>query len=492
MLMSGFEVEAMDESPEVIDLFSGAGGLALGFRTAGCRIALAVDGDPIATDTFARNFATLQPDYPPQVLTGPDGDLGRVGIETIRVARRPDIVIGGPPCQGFSRLGRGKLDSLTDEGFEGDPRNKLYEQFLAAVAYWKPRAVVMENVPGMLSVAGTNYASIVTQELAQLEYRTGYALLNAVWYGVPQLRERLFFIGIRADLDRRPTPPPTTHDATLPEGYRRPYRTRETPLPFGGIWDWMEGEITVPSAQAALPAVTVREAIDDLPILTEHLSGTPLPKGDFRRPLPYRGEPHSAYARLMRHWPGLQVPAFISDHVTRRTPRDYETFRRMRHGDRYPAAKEIAEVRFQEALDQLRTECKAPAPESEGWRALRKEYVPPYDAEEFLEKWGKLRPDQPSWTVPAHLAKDSYSHIHPDSNQARMISVREAARLQSFPDGFRFSGNMGECFRQIGNAVPPLLAWAIASALLESINCPSLRPPALAVSPSSRDRTGPS
>ncbi len=469
----------MDRVPEVVDLFSGAGGLALGFRAAGCRIVLAVDGDLIASDTFARNFALLQPDDPPQVLSGESGDLERVSVEAIPVSGRPDIIIGGPPCQGFSRLGRGKLDSLSDEGFEGDPRNKLYKKFLAAVAHWKPRAVVMENVPGMLSVAGTNYAALVTQELAHLEYRTGYALLNAVWYGVPQLRERLFFIGIRADLDCRPAAPPTTHDAALPDGYRRPYRTKETPLPFGGVWEWMEGELTVPSALTSLPVVTVSEALDDLPILREHLAGVPLPKGDFRRPVPYRSSPHSNYARLMRHWPGLPASSVITDHVTRRTPRDYETFRRMRHGDRYPAAKDIAEARFEETLELLRREGKAPEPDSEAWKKLREQYVPPYDAEEFLEKWGKLRPDQPSWTVPAHLAKDSYSHIHPDSDQARMISVREAARLQSFPDGYAFCGNMGQCFRQIGNAVPPLLAWVIAAALLRPLGMAAFAPPVL-------------
>jgi DNA (cytosine-5)-methyltransferase 1 len=85
---------------------------------------------------------------------------------------------------------------------------------------------------------------------------------------------------------------------------------------------------------------------------------------------------------------------------------------------------------------------------------------------EFIDKWRKLIPDQPSWTIPAHLARDSYSHIHHDSSQARMVSVREAARLQSFPDAFEFSGNMGDCFRQIGNAVPPLLAWAVAASVM--------------------------
>ena len=85
-------------------------------------------------------------------------------------------------------------------------------------------------------------------------------------------------------------------------------------------------------------------------------------------------------------------------------------------------------------------------------------------------------PDQPSWTVPAHLSKDAYSHIHYDSDQARAISIREAARLQSFPDAFTFSGNIGERFRQVGNAVPPLLAWAVACRVLDALGCEPERP----------------
>ena len=102
--------------------------------------------------------------------------------------------------------------------------------------------------------------------------------------------------------------------------------------------------------------------------------------------------------------------------------------------------------------------------------------MPPYPEEIFVDKWRKLVPDQPSWTVPAHLSKDAYSHIHYDSDQARAISIREAARLQSFPDAFVFSGNMGERFRQVGNAVPPLLAWAVACSVLESLGYEAKRP----------------
>lgn len=97
-------------------------------------------------------------------------------------------------------------------------------------------------------------------------------------------------------------------------------------------------------------------------------------------------------------------------------------------------------------------------------------YVPPYDPEKFPNKWRKLEWDQPARTLMAHLGKDSYTHIHPDSAQARVITVREAARLQSFPDGFRFTCAMNPAFRQIGNAVPPLLAFHLARAVKAALD----------------------
>ena len=103
------------------------------------------------------------------------------------------------------------------------------------------------------------------------------------------------------------------------------------------------------------------------------------------------------------------------------------------------------------------------------YERLVREYVPPYDAGKFPNKWRKMWADAPARTLMAHLGKDSYSHIHYDSRQARTISVREAARLQSFPDGFVFAGTMNPAFRQIGNAVPPLLARAIADTMMTAM-----------------------
>jgi DNA (cytosine-5)-methyltransferase 1 len=464
--------------PEVIDLFSGAGGLSLGFQAAGCRIRAAVDLDSIAGETFLQNFSILQPDHPPQVLAGSEHDLEQLDLETVLGPRPPEILIGGPPCQAFSLLGRGKLASLTAGGFVEDRRNRLYQKFLRAVDIGRPLVVVMENVPGMLLIEGTNYAETVLDELAGLGYRAGYALLNAAWYGVPQFRERVFFMGIRADLGKSPLAPPITHLPESLEGYRRPRRDRALLLPLDELFVLTEGELSVPSSPHTYPAVTVSQALDDLPVLLDHLQNPSAQSDSSRQAVPYPGEPHSDYARLMRSWPGFATQSSIANHWIRRTPRDYETFRRMQHGDRYPEAFQIAESLFQEELSRLDQRGEAPLPDSEAWNRLRTQYVPPYDNEIFHEKWGKLFPERPSWTVPAHLAKDSYSHIHHDSAQARMISVREAARLQSFPDAFIFCGNMGDCFRQVGNAVPPLLSWAIAASVLRVLGIDPTPPPA--------------
>jgi DNA (cytosine-5)-methyltransferase 1 len=208
----------MSRALRVVDLFAGAGGFSLGFRAAGCEVAAAVDVDGVAGETFSRNFARLQGDRPPLVLAGEDYSLEDVGfLRSLDLS--PDILIGGPPCQGWSRLGRGKLDSLSDEGFEGDPRNQLYGRFVEMLGHWRPLAVVMENVPGMLSMKGVNYAERISAELASVGYRVGYAVLNAAWYGVPQYRERLFFIGFRTDLGVHPGTPTTRPHC--PDGAQR-------------------------------------------------------------------------------------------------------------------------------------------------------------------------------------------------------------------------------------------------------------------------------
>lgn len=452
----------------VIDLFCGAGGISLGFHAAGARILAAVDASEPAGRTFRHNFALLQRRQHPRVFFGDEGNLEDLDLERVASQRQgPDILVGGPPCQGFSRIGRAKLAHLAsqsdDPGAE-DPRNQLYRRFVDAARFWQPRAVVMENVPGMLQVGDARVAESVAEDLASCGYRVGYALLNAVWYGVPQFRERLFFIGIRQDLGLVPSVPAPTHKVDLPSGYLRPPEAITLSFPFMPHF-----EIEVPRARARCLATTTMAAIGDLPQILGHLPGREPPgrADDFRVLRTYDAPAVSAFARLMRSWPGLPEPDGIRDHVIRKTPRDFETFRRMKPDDRYPDAMRIAKQRFTEELARRASIGTPPAEGTPEYKELWRSIVPPYPEEKFVDKWRKLNLDRPSWTVPAHLSRDAYSHIHYDSEQARAISVREAARLQSFPDAFEFLGNMGDCFTQIGNAVPPVLAWAIAAHLLD-------------------------
>ena len=167
-------------------------------------------------------------------------------------------------------------------------------------------------------------------------------------------------------------------------------------------------------------------------------------------------------AKLMRTWPGFEARDVLLDHVIRYLPRDFELFARMEPGDQYPEAHRHACEMFEEKLAQQREAGMVVAEGTDAYDRLRRQVVPPYDVTKFPNKWRKMWPDQPARTLMAHLGKDGYSHIHYDNAQARTISVREAARLQSFPDGFTFCGTMNPAFRQIGNAVPPLLAEALA------------------------------
>ena len=167
---------------------------------------------------------------------------------------------------------------------------------------------------------------------------------------------------------------------------------------------------------------------------------------------------------MMRGWPGFEAGEGVYDHVIRALPRDVPIFRAMRPGAEYPEAHATAQ-----ALAAAEAARLGVRQGTDAWRRLVARMVPPYDVGKFPNRWWKLEADQPVRTLMAHIGKDTYSHIHWDSDQARTISVREAARLQGFPDGFVFEGTMNPAFRQIGNAVPPLMASAIAEVMMEQL-----------------------
>ena len=359
----------------VVDMFAGAGGLSLGFHgVPEMGVAGAFEVNREAAETHAANIPGSS------VITVDVRDIDFYGpfLDERRI-RRVDILAGGPPCQGFSRLGRGALRNLalgnSRESGSMDERNYLFREFMRAVREIGPQVVVIENVPDM--VLNQSVMNEIRDSFDDLGYACEHRVLSASEFGVPQRRRRLFIIANRHG------------------------RAVSWPTPVLGL-------------------CTVRDAIGDLP---------PIAPGSTKEVLPWQAPVDAGlYLREMRHGLLDTESDTIRDHVTRsHCPDDLEAFGYMGEGDRYSAVP----------------------------KRLRR-----YRDDIFKDKYHRMIWDKPAWTITAHLAKDGYKYIHPEQN--RTLSVREAARLQSFPDGFRFAGSRTSRFRQIGNAVPPKLAQAVA------------------------------
>jgi DNA (cytosine-5)-methyltransferase 1 len=463
----------LGRSLRVIDLFAGCGGMSLGFHRANYEIIGGVELDQKAAQTHALNF-----------FGPPDSRLFEIHSQPHDITKLPpqafmtdilqekdpsglvDVIIGGPPCQAFARIGRAKLREIMQhpQAFLQDERSDLYTNFLEYVEFFHPLAVLMENVVDIMNYGGKNIAEEIAASLEELGYVCHYTILNAAHYGVPQMRQRFFLIAVLETLEITPTFPVPTHYMELPPGYES---ARQVALKSIDLFNMAGVRYVYPvEPEKSLPhAITAQEALHDLPPITSHLEGK-MKRGvrDFNQSVTYRTDVKpSFYAAMMREWPGFETSGVIFDHVTRYLPRDFILFSLMRHGDQYPEVYELATRLFREELEKRRRatgiEVTEGSPEFEN---LRASVVPPYDPGKFPNKWRKIEPDQPVRTLTAHIGKDTYSHIHYDSKQARVISVREAARLQSFPDRFKFTGPMNTAFRQIGNAVPPLMAFALA------------------------------
>jgi len=464
------------EKPRVLDLFAGCGGISLGFEAAGFDMRGSVEFDPDAARSHGLNFhggAEAHSQAIDITKTSPAHLCRQLDLGS--VADAFDIVVGGPPCQAFARVGRSKLREIEEhpEAFIHDPRAQLYKKYLEYVDAFQPLAVLMENVPDILNHGGQNIAEETCEVLEAKGYVCGYTLLNAAFYGVPQMRERMFLIAYRKELGAQVSFPSPSHWLILPPGYEG---SRSVALKsLRNLVDDAHSYMEPPAATPDLPpAVTAQDALGDLPAINarELLAAGKISRGArrFDNAVSYNTSKPSTYAKLMRTWQGHEAPKEgLTDHVIRYLPRDYELFARMNPGDQYPEAYAHATEMFEERLASERAKGRKLPDDSPEYTALKNSIVPPYDAGKFPNKWRKMWRDQPARTLMAHLGKDGYSHIHYDSNQARTISVREAARLQSFPDGFRFSGTMNPAFKQIGNAVPPLLAKALATQMMQTI-----------------------
>ena len=365
----------------VVDLFCGAGGLSYGFEMAGFRVGAAIDFDPVA----AESYRLQNPDTPLFVedvrhITGShlqDAANGHV-----------DVVIGGPSCQGFST--HGKRDP-------NDPRNYLFEEFVRLVTEIRPSWVVMENVKGMLTYDRGRYRDQIHASFSRIGYRIESRVLRAVDFGVPQFRERLFFIATRRDLPI--TFPIPTHAA--PEV-----------APMLGL----------------RPYVTVQDAIGDLDRLGVHGESTM-----------YHSPSTAAFQRYARRY----APKQLTLHRARRV-----SDLAMSIITRVPQGSGIRALPLTQLPDRFRRMRTI----STG--ALRRDCTTLY----YRLSWHK-----PSYTITCYFTNvSSGPFVHPSEHRA--LTPREAARLQSFPDRYRFFDKQVQ--RQIGNAVPPLLANAVAREVL--------------------------
>ncbi|MGO4705863.1 DNA cytosine methyltransferase [Microvirga sp. 2MCAF38] len=455
--------------PRVLDLFAGCGGISLGFQAAGFRIDAAVEIDEIAARTHAMNFHkglasdAFERHAKPRDITAmePEEITAELGLGPVDEAF--DVIVGGPPCQAYARVGRAKLRDVADHpsAFKVDPRGNLYLRYIHYVKATKPLAILVENVPDVLNYGGHNVMGEIAEVLTDLGYVARYSLINTAFHGVPQMRDRVFLMAVHKDLGTSIEFPKASRHMTLPPGYNG---TRSVALKLVDLFaegHFVEADHGNPDMDAP---VTCEEALGDLPPITLHLEGK-LRRGArrFDQPVPYPSRKKlPEYARRMRNWRDFEAPEDgLRDHVIRYLPRDAAIFREMPNGAEYPIAHVTAVRLWEQHIRSLEKSGKrvSGAEKQRLYRAM----VPPYPVGSFPNRWWKLRPDFPSRTLLAHIGKDTYSHIHYDSKQARVISVREAARLQSFPDGFVFCGTMNPAYRQIGNAVPPLMAERLAA-----------------------------
>ncbi|MFN0100951.1 MAG: DNA cytosine methyltransferase [Bryobacteraceae bacterium] len=374
-------MKQMREKPIGVDLFAGAGGLSLGFEQAGFDVMAAVEYDPIHAATHEFNFPRCATICRSVADIGGDYIRNRSRIET----RDVDVVFGGAPCQGFSMIGKRALD---------DPRNRLVYHFTRIVSELRPKFFVFENVRGLTVGEHKKFLGEIIEEFQAQDYqvREEYKVLNALSFGVPQDRQRLFLIGARkgCSLPEYPSPTHILPGNTLDFGFEE-----NTPT----VWD----------------------ALGDLPEADEYLEllERDWVEAEFSTP--------SAYASLLRH-------------------------KYCQENSRNLLTSSLRTVHT--PLSQQRFRATAPG------------------NVEGVSRFLKLDPNGVCNTLRAGTASDrgaftSPRPIHPYS--PRCITVREAARLHSYPDWFRFHVTKWHGFRQVGNSVPPLLGRAVASKIMERV-----------------------
>lgn len=341
----------------VIDLFCGCGGLSYGFEKAGYNILLGIDNDKMALKTFEYNH------YNSKSICDDITQIGYEDIKKIIGNKKIDVIIGGPPCQGMSLSGPRKFD---------DPRNKLYLSYIRLVKEIKPKAFVIENVPGLISLFGGQIKDSIITKFSEMGYDVKYKIICSADYGVPQMRKRVVFVGTKG-----------------------------------------KNEFVYPKENKNY--ITCEMALSDLPPLVDTIG---------EEHMDYVNQPQNSYQRLMR-----SNSSVILNHI---------------------AANHSEKVKHIISL----------VPDGGNYKNLPDEYR---CSRNFHVAWTRFNSQKPAPTIDTGHRQ----HFHYKYN--RVPTVRECARLQSFPDNFIFFGNKTQQFRQVGNAVPPLMAQALAEQLKQVI-----------------------
>ena len=398
-----------------IDLFAGCGGLSEGFYRMGYKALAHVEINPIACQTLRTRMKYYgYENFEDAVL---EMDITRDDvidkIDEVVKDEKVDIIIGGPPCQAYSSLGRAK----DDNAMRNDPRNFLFESYVKVLNHYLPKFFVFENVTGILTarVNGKHIINTIVEALCEnynVKFNPKMMVLNSANYGVPQVRKRVIIVGVRKDIEINPD-----------EVYEGIVKTHYDP------------EMSDKEAVGLKKYVTVRDAIEELP---------PLHPGEGKSIIDFVSKRDNEFLKRIRS----EEDKVLRDHVARNhNDKDIERY----------IAMSKNKWTFQDMLEKRED--------------LRHEKQRVFGNSYTVQWW-----DLPSKTIIAHLYKDGNQFIHPDYMQGRTFTVREAARIQSFPDDFVFEGPRTEQFKQIGNAVPPLLAEAIAKCikgkleLLEGVN----------------------
>ena len=391
-----------------IDLFAGCGGLSEGFYRQGFKALSHVEMDHWACETLRTRMKFYgYKDYNREVIEHDmTSDDILERIDNAVNGRTVDIIIGGPPCQAYSTAGRVR----DGKKMASDPRNYLFESYVKILEYYSPKFFVFENVTGLLSAQVKN-APIFPKVLKALGNKYNVIgnpevlVHNTADYGVPQLRKRVIIIGVRKDIDK-----------SAEELYKSIIKTHWNP------------ETLSNEKKGKKRFVDVRQAIGDLPSVEP---GQDASTENFDYPC------NNEFLKRIGK-PGIHP---LMDHIARKhNDLDRERFQVMIHNHW--------------SFGQLRREM--PQYEHEHARVFDNSYV--------VQWW-----DLPSKTILAHIHKDGFQFIHPDEEQRRTFTVREAARIQSFPDDFEFKGSRGEKYKQIGNAVPPLFAEALAKSIKKNL-----------------------